>query len=82
LLAFCGLDFHRKIRFYPVTTILNAERNEKKNILDALRIGDFMAQSPYFDVGSDGKISWLKRYSIYIASSLLNMIRNTREQFD
>jgi hypothetical protein len=81
LLAFCGMDFHRKVSYYPFATIVTAERNDKAAILAALKSGNFIAESSYFNVGSDGKINWLKRYSIYIISTLLNLIRNTRESF-
>jgi len=81
LLAFCGLDFHRKSSYYPFTTIVGTEYNKRGEILEALRKGDFYGESPYLNIGSDGKINWLKRYTIYFLSTILNIIRNTRESF-
>jgi hypothetical protein len=81
LMAFCGLDFHRKSSYYPFTTIVESEYNSRESILEAFREGRFFAESPYFNVGSDGKIGWLKRYLIYALCSILNMLRNTRESF-
>ncbi|NLI15403.1 MAG: hypothetical protein GX409_03860 [candidate division Zixibacteria bacterium] len=79
--AFCGLDFHRKKSYYPVANMVAAEVNDRELILKAFRDGKFYAESPYFNIGSDGKINWFKRYAIYFLSSILNIIRNTRESF-
>lgn len=81
ILAFCGLDFHRKRSYYPVANMVAAESNNKECVLKAFRDGRFFAESPYFNIGSDGKMSWLKRHLIYVLSSMLNIIRNTRESF-
>jgi len=81
ILAFCGLDFHRKKSYYEVAAIVMAESNDRDVILKALRRGDFYTQTPYFNVDSDGQIGFLKRYFIYVLSSILNLIRNTRESF-
>jgi hypothetical protein len=79
--AFCGLDFHRKSSYYPFATILGAEYIKRVEILEALRNGDFYGESPYFNIGSDGKVNCFKRYAVYFISSILNIIRNTRESF-
>lgn len=81
LLAFCGLDFHRKSSYYPFTTTVESVYNDRDSILESLRNGKFYGESPYFNIGSDGKINWFKRYVIYFLSSVLNIIRNTRESF-
>lgn len=81
MLAFCGLDFHRKGSYYPFATVVESKYNDRESILLAFREGRFFGESPYFSIGSDGKIGWAKRYLVYILSSILNMIRNTRESF-
>ncbi len=81
IMAFCGLDFHRQKSYYPVVNVVTAESNDKNSILKALLEGDFHAESPYFNIGPDGAMNPLKRSFIYIFSSILNMVRNTRESF-
>jgi hypothetical protein len=82
ILAFCGLDFHRIASYYPFTTIIDAAKNDRDTILDSLRNGKFRAESPWFQVGSNGHINIIKRIFIYTCRTLLNIIKNAREQHD
>jgi hypothetical protein len=82
LMAYCGLDFHRKAYFYPITTIVFAERNDRTSILNSLNKGNFVAQSPYFNVGSTGHVNYFKRIIVYILSTIFKVIRDTREAIE
>jgi hypothetical protein len=81
ILAFCGLDFHRKSSYFPFTTIVASQNNGRDSILTALKNGNFKAENPFFNLGSNGDINYIKRIFVYTCSALLNVIRDTREVF-
>lgn len=81
LKAFCGLDFHRSTKFYHLTTNVHSLKNNREDLLSAIKKGDFVSKSALFDVNSAGKIGLIKLFLIYGVSSFLNLIRKLRKLF-
>ena len=64
LMAYCGLDMHRPDNFFFVSTTVSALNNKRKEILDAMKAGNFASHSRYFNIEADGVIN--RFYYLYV----------------
>jgi hypothetical protein len=78
LKAFYGIDLHRPKSYYPISTVIEAKENSRKEILEALRDGNFHLQSPLLKLDSSGKIGFTTRAYIIAGSALFNLLRSLR----
>jgi hypothetical protein len=79
LKAFSGLDLHRKVSFYYISTTVYAESKTKGDVLNSLKKGAFKIESRFFRTGSGGQISPLYFFVIFIFRKLLNCVRWLRD---
>jgi hypothetical protein len=78
LKAFFGIDLHRPTTYFPIATMIQANENNRIEILKALGAGEFHLQSPYLSMDSSGKPGLLTRIYIIFGSSILNLLRKFR----
>lgn len=79
LLAFSGLDLHRTESYWNLFTETSVDGRDRLSILKALGAGDFRSVSPWFSVGSDGRVPALKRVFVAASRRVLNGIRKMRD---
>jgi hypothetical protein len=80
LKAFCGLDLHRKISYRPIAIAINLPRLETCGIINAMKTGNFMTESQFFNTDSEARIKPLNLGGIYAMRTLLNMARCIKHQ--
>lgn len=79
MLAFTGLDLHRKISYHGLVVETHAPALTREDILTALRVGDFVSRSSLFSLGATGRVSTLSMARIRILRALLDGLRSIRD---
>lgn len=74
-----GLDLHHLRGFMFLSTTVQADKNDRNEILDALKTGEFTNESAFFNVGSDGQLDTFYLLYIYLFRTVLNFIRWLRD---
>ncbi|UCD63466.1 MAG: PHP domain-containing protein [Candidatus Zixiibacteriota bacterium] len=75
LMAFSGLDMHRKESYCYLSTTTYADGRSRSDILKAVREGSFRSESRLFSLNSRGEISALSRARISALGTVLNLLR-------
>jgi len=78
MLAFTGLDLHRKNSYCGLVVETQAVSMQKRDILQALKAGHFISRSPLFSVEATGKVSVASKARIHLLRPLLDGVRSIR----
>jgi hypothetical protein len=81
LLAYCGLDLHRPDNFFFISTTVSARINERKEILAALKAGNFASRSRYFNIDAEGGINRFYYFYIWSFNYAIKFARWLRDKF-
>lgn len=80
IMAFFGMDFHRRERFYNVSLkIENINLNENE-ILDALKHGKYTNTSATISMPSHPNLSEARIFTMSVSRSILNFVRGVRNR--
>jgi len=80
LLAFFGMDFHHKERYYDLSLRLDGVECTEKHILAALKAGRFLCTSRTLKLSSEPELNKLKQTVLAFIRSILNLIRVIRDR--
>jgi len=79
LLAYCGLDMHRPDNFFFISTTVMAPENNRKEILAALKAGNFASRSRFFNLDADGKMNLFYYFYVWSFNRAINFARSIRD---